>query len=61
MIFPNLEVAKRKKGEGVPVEVFNRVTDHQITSESPTVREMGARVKAHLVAIEVLLTAYGQG
>ena len=60
VIYPSMDVPKRKSGEGVPVEVFNRATDHQITSESPSCRPVAERVKAHLTAIDVLLCEYGQ-
>jgi murein peptide amidase A len=59
VINPSMVVAKRRNGEGVPVEVFNLATDHQITSESPSGRPMDERVKAHLTAIAVFLEAYG--
>ena len=61
VIYPSLEAIKRKNGTGVPVEVFNRATDHQVTSESPSGRPMEERVKAHLVTIEVFLERYGVG
>jgi protein MpaA len=60
VIHPSMELAKRKQGEGVPVEVFLRATDHQITSESPKGRPMGDRVNAHLVAIRVFTQAYAR-
>ncbi len=58
VIYPDLSVPKRKSGEGLPVEVFKQVTDHQITSESPSERPMAERVRAHLTAIDVFLEAY---
>lgn len=59
VIFPSMDVPKRKSGRGVPVEVFLRAAHHQITSESPTSRLCDERVRAHLVAIEVFLETYG--
>ena len=58
VIHPSMELPKRKEGEGVPVEVFLRATDHQITSESPKGRPMADRVNAHLAAIKVFTQAY---
>jgi predicted deacylase len=58
VINPSMDVAKRNSGEGVPVEVFNVATDHQITSESPKGRPMNDRVRAHMTAIQVFLEAY---
>lgn len=55
VIHPRMDVEKRKSGDGVPVEVFRRASDRQITAESPTGRPMGERVAAHLAAIEVIL------
>ena len=58
VIHPDLELQKRKCGKGVPVEVFKRATNHQITLESPSGFPIDARVEAHLKAIDVVLEAY---
>lgn len=62
VIFPNLEVEKRRKGAGIPVALFQKgYTDHLITSETPTGEEIGRRVKAHLVALETIIGAHAEG
>lgn len=58
VIHPNMAVARRNNGDGVPGEVFRRATDHQITAESPTGQSMEARVNAHLTAIDILVETY---
>lgn len=58
VIHPSMKLPKRKEGEGVPVEVFLRATDHQITSESPKGRPVSDRVNAHLAAIKVFTQVY---
>ncbi len=59
VIFPNLEVEKRRKGEGIPIALFQqRYTDHLITSETPTGEPMACRIKAHLIALETMAEAH---
>jgi protein MpaA len=60
VIHPNLEALKRREGEGVPVEVFNEATDHQITTESPSGLPVETRVQAQLAAIDVLLETFSR-
>ena len=56
VIHPNMEVAKRKRGEGIPIALYQRgYTGHLVTSESPTGQDMAVRVAAHLAAIEVMV------
>ena len=56
VIFPNLEVEKRRKGTGVPIVLFERgITDRLITTETPTAQPMQRRVQANLLAIDSLL------
>jgi protein MpaA len=56
VIFPNLEVAKRRKGTGVPIVLFEKgITDRLITTETPTGLSPGIRNQANLLAIEALL------
>jgi len=60
VIYPDLEALKRRDGDGVPVEIFKRATDHHVTSESPSEKPIPVRVDAHMVAIRVFLEAYGE-
>ena len=60
VIHPNPEALKRREGKGVPVEVFNEATDHQITTESPSGLPLETRVQAQLAAIDVLLETFGR-
>ena len=56
VIFPNLEVEKRRMGGGVPIVLFQqKYTDRLITSETPSALAMEVRVRAHLVALETML------
>ena len=58
VIHPNMDVARRKYGEGIPIAVYRRgYTGHLVTSESPTAQPIGVRVAAHLAAIEVMVEA----
>ena len=58
VIHPNMEVSRRKYGEGIPIALYQRGhTGHLVTSESPTAQPMNVRVAAHLVAIEVMVEA----
>ena len=57
VIHPNMEVARRKYGEGIPIALYQRGhTDHLVTSESPTAQPMDVRVAAHLAAVEVMVS-----
>ena len=58
VIHPNMEVARRKYGEGIPIALVQRGhTGHLVTSETPTAQPMDVRVAAHLAAIEVMVEA----
>ena len=58
VIHPNMEVARRKYGEGIPIALFQRGhTGHLVTSETPTAQPMDVRVAAHLATIEVMVEA----
>ena len=58
VIHPNMEVARRKYGEGIPIALFQRGhTGHLVTSETPTAQPMEVRVAAHLTAIKVMVEA----
>ena len=55
---PNMEVSRRKYGEGIPIALYQRGhTGHLVTSESPTAQPMDVRVAAHLAAVEVMVEA----
>ena len=56
VIFPDLQVEKRRLGGGVPIVLFKqKYTDRLITSETPSALAMEVRVRAHLVALETML------
>ena len=58
VIHPNMEVSRRKYGEGIPIALYQRGhTGHLVTSESPTTQPMAVRVAAHLAAVEVMVAA----
>ena len=62
VIFPNPEVEKRRLGGGVPIVLFNqKYTNRLITSETPSALAMEVRVRAHLVAMEVMLEVQAGG
>ncbi len=59
VIFPDLEAEKRRRGEGIPIALFQRrITDHMITSETPTAESTERRVQAHLIAVETIIRAH---
>ena len=53
---PDTEIARR--GEGIPIALFQRHTDHLITSETPTAQLMERRVQAHLIALSAVIEAH---
>lgn len=56
VIHPNMNVSRRKLGEGIPIALYQRgYTGHLVTTETPTARPMHVRVAAHLAAIEVMI------
>lgn len=62
VIFPNLEVEKRRLGGGVPIVLFKQsYTDRLITSETPSAMAMAVRVQAHLAALETMLEVHSGG
>ena len=62
VIFPNLQVEKRRLGGGVPIVLFkNAYTDRLITSETPSALAMDVRVRAHLVALDAMLAVQSGG
>ncbi len=62
VIFPDLQVEKRRLGGGVPIVLFKQAyTDRLITSETPSALAMDVRVQAHLVALETMLEIHAGG
>ena len=62
VIFPDLQVEKRRLGGGVPIALFKLAyTDRLITSETPSAMAMDVRVRAHLVALESMLEVHAGG
>lgn len=62
VIFPNLQVEKRRLGGGVPIVLFTQsYTDRLITSETPSTMAMDVRVQAHLVALQTMLELHAGG
>ncbi len=58
VIHPNMDVSKRKRGEGIPIALYHRgYTAHLVTTESPTAQPMAVRVAAHLAALKVMIKA----
>ena len=56
VIHPNMDVSRRKLGEGIPIALCQRgYTGHLVTTETPTAQPMQVRVAAHLAAIEVMI------
>ena len=52
---------EERRGEGIPLVLYQEHTDHLLTSESPTGLDMERRVQAHLVALEVVFEAHRNG
>lgn len=61
VIHPNLEAETRRKGEGIPVALFQEYTDHLLTPETPTELPLNVRVAAQLATLEVVLDAHLSG
>ncbi|MEW6754637.1 MAG: M14 family metallocarboxypeptidase [Candidatus Latescibacterota bacterium] len=59
LIAPDIDQEVRRRESGIPLAMFLDHTDHLLTSESPTMLEMGARVAAHLVTLETVAAAHG--
>lgn len=58
LIAPDFEQEVQRRQSGIPLALFLDHTDHLLTSESPTMLEMGARVAAHLVTLETVVAAH---
>ena len=62
VIHPDMEIPKRKGGEGVPISMFRKGhTDRMITAESPSAFDLQTRVAGHLAAIETTLELHRRG
>ena len=62
VIHPDLEAEKRRKGDGIPVALFQQgYTDHLLTPETPSGLPLPVRVAAQLATLEVLLEAHLSG
>ena len=58
VIHPSMEIPKRRRGEGVPIGLFQEgYTDYLVTLETPSEKEMEVRVQAHITALETILDA----
>lgn len=61
VIHPRLDVERRRKGEGIPIALFQQgYTDHLITSETPSGAPMDVRVAAHQAAIDEILNGHAE-
>jgi hypothetical protein len=58
VVYPDLDAEVARRGEGIPIALFNRYTDHLLTSETPTGEAMERRVQAHLVALGAVIEAH---
>lgn len=58
VVYPDLDAEVARRGEGIPIVLFQRYTDHLLTSETPTGEAMDRRVQAHLIALETVIDAH---
>ena len=59
VIHPNMDAERRRKGEGIPIALFQcGYTDHLVTSETPSSLDLARRVDAHLVALDAILEGH---
>jgi hypothetical protein len=58
VVYPDLDAEVARRGEGIPIALFNRYTDHLLTSETPTGEAMERRVRAHLIALETVIETH---
>lgn len=61
VVYPDLDAEVVRRGEGIPIVLFQRHTDHLLTSETPTGEAMDRRVQAHLIALDTVIEAHGGG
>lgn len=60
VISPDLDAEVMRRGEGIPISIFHRHTDHLITSETPSGQPMGSRIQAHLIALDAMIGAHSR-
>ena len=58
IVKPDIESEVAKRGEGIPIALFKRHTDHLLTSETPTCLALDTRVKAHLITLDTVIEAH---
>jgi predicted deacylase len=58
LVTPDMSAVEKMRGQGIPLEMFYRYTDHLLTTETPTGLDMETRVNAHLAALETVLEAH---
>lgn len=58
VISPDPDSEIEHPGEGIPIVLFRRHTDHLMTSETPTAQPMERRVQAHLIALRTVIEAH---
>ena len=58
VIHPDLTSERRRKGEGIPIALFQQHTDHLITSETPTCAPLERRVQAQLIVLKAMAGAH---
>jgi len=62
VIHPDLDTVElRRRGEGIPLNIYKAHTDHLITSEMPTTCPMAERVEAHLITLRSMIRAHEPG
>ena len=57
LILPYLEDVRRR-GDAIPLNLFERHTDHLITAETPTTLPMAERVATQLIAVREMIAAH---
>jgi hypothetical protein len=60
VVYADLDAEVARRGEGIPIVLFQRHTDHLLTSETPTGEAMDRRVQAHLIALDTVLEAHAK-
>ncbi len=55
LVFPDPTKEQELRGQGIPLEMYYRHTDHLLTSETPTSTELETRVSAHLMTLDAVI------
>jgi hypothetical protein len=58
LILPTPEREAEWRGRGIPIAVYHEHTDHWLTTETPTHRDLGSRIEAHRVALDTAVEAH---